>query len=82
MQPGDIVRATAGKDRGKVFLLLSVSDGKGYIANGRRRKVQRPKGKSPGHLTLLERGILPPSVTNKTVRNLLRPFYTQHKEET
>ncbi len=82
MRPGDIVRATAGKDRGKVFLVLRSTAGMAYIANGRRRKVQRPKGKSEKHLCLIAQGTLPVFVTNQTVRNLLRPFYTQHKEET
>ena len=81
MRAGDIVRATAGKDKEKVFLVLSTGETDALIANGRRRKVQRPKRKSLKHLVLVQEDTLPPTVTNKTVKKLLQPFYSQHKEE-
>ena len=81
MRAGDIVRATAGKDKEKVFLVLSTDETDALIANGRRRKVQRPKRKSLKHLVLVHEDTLPPTVTNKTVKKLLQPFYSQHKEE-
>ena len=81
MRAGDIVRATAGKDKEKVFLVLSTGETDALIVNGRRRKVQRPKRKSLKHLVLVQEATLPPTVTNKTVKKLLQPFYSQHKEE-
>lgn len=82
MQAGDIVRATAGKDKGKVFLLISCGDGYGLIVNGRRRRVQSPKKKSLKHLVLIATAVLPHPLTNKVVLKLLRPYTTQlFKEE-
>ena len=83
MQPGDLVRACAGKDKGKVFLVLSVQGKDVLLVNGRRRKVQRPKRKAIRHVCPVAAAVLPEPVTNKTVKALLRPFYTkEHKEET
>lgn len=83
MQPGDFVRACAGKDKGKVFLVLALQEKDVLLVNGRRRKVQRPKRKAIKHVCLVQTANLPDPVTNKTVKNLLRSFYTkEHKEET
>lgn len=82
MQAGDIVLATAGKDKGKIFLLTCCDNGYGLIANGRRRKVQSPKKKSLKHLVLIATADLPHPLTNKVVLKLLRPYTTQlFKEE-
>ena len=81
MQAGDIVRATAGKDRGKCFLLVSCGDGYGRIVNGRRRRVQSPKKKSLKHLVRIAAGKLPHPLTNKVVLKLLRPYTSQQFKE-
>ena len=72
MKAGDVVRALAGKDRGKLFLVLHVSDGYALIADGRRRKVCVPKRKSQKHLSLLFSLSLPHSLTNQNVKKLLQ----------
>ena len=82
MQAGDIVRATAGKDKGKYFLVISCENGYGMIVNGRRRKVLSPKKKSLRHLTKIAATVLPHPLTNKVVLKLLRPYTMQlFKEE-
>lgn len=82
MQAGDIVRATAGKDRGKIFLVTECGDGYGMIVNGRRRRVQSPKKKSLRHLQKIAAAALPHPLTNKVVLKLLRPYTMQlFKEE-
>ena len=80
MKAGSIVTATAGKDRGRLFLVLEVRDGMAFIANGRRRRVQKPKKKSIKHLqemqmcdgqtaALLQSG----AVTNRILRKTISP---------
>ena len=81
MKAGDIVRATAGKDNGKYFLLLSCEDGYGSIANGRRRKVSNPKKKSCKHLEKIDAIELPHPLTDKVVLKLLRPYTSQQFKE-
>ena len=81
MRRGDVVLATAGKDKGKPFIVLEVGDTLVLIADGRRRKVQRPKAKSEKHLSLLCQGTPDFVPTNKVILKLLRPYTNNFKEE-
>ena len=50
---GWIVRADAGRDKGSIFCVVGVDHEKTrlLLADGRRRKVSRPKAKKLGHVT-------------------------------
>ena len=50
---GWIVRADAGRDKGGIFCVVGVDHEKTrlLLADGRRRKVSRPKAKKLGHVT-------------------------------
>lgn len=50
IQPGTIVKAKAGRDSGRFFAVLSVEDGYAYIADGKTRRIERPKKKKLIHL--------------------------------
>ena len=52
---GRIVQATAGRDKGQLFCVVGQDkDGNRLLlADGKRRKVARPKGKSAKHLSPL-----------------------------
>ena len=52
---GWIVRADAGRDKGSIFCVVGVDHEKTrlLLADGRRRKVSRPKAKKLGHVTAL-----------------------------
>ena len=52
---GRLVRATAGRDRGNVLCVVGVDrkTGRLLLADGKRRKVARPKAKKPGHVMYL-----------------------------
>ena len=52
---GWIVRADAGRDQGGIFCVVGVDHEKTrlLLADGRRRKVSRPKAKKLGHVTAL-----------------------------
>lgn len=47
---GTVVKATAGRDKGRVFLVIDVKDGFAYIADGRTRKIGKLKKKNFKHL--------------------------------
>ncbi len=72
MQPGTIVKAKAGRDSGRFFAVLSVEDAYAYIADGKTRRVERPKKKKLIHLAAtagrLDAGELE---TNKKLRRAL-----------
>ena len=50
MQPGMTVQAKAGRDKGRFFLILKIEDGYAYIADGKTRKLEKPKKKKLIHL--------------------------------
>ena len=53
--PGLIVKAIAGRDKDKYFVVLSVKDDNFcYIADGKRRRVDMPKLKKIKHLEVTE----------------------------
>ena len=47
---GMIVRATAGRDQGGFFTVLSVEGDYAMICNGKRRPLEQPKKKKLKHL--------------------------------
>ncbi len=56
LQPGQLVRSLAGRDKGKHYLVLQELDQKFVLlVDGRRRPVARPKKKNRAHLQHYER---------------------------
>lgn len=49
---GQIVRATAGRDKGGIFCVVGMDQERTMLllADGKRRKISRPKAKKPGHV--------------------------------
>ena len=52
MKPGQIVIATAGKEKLQKFVVVKVEDKFVYLANGKRLKASKPKKKSLIHIRL------------------------------
>ena len=51
---GWIVRASAGRDKGGVFCVVGVDrEGRLLLADGKGRKLAKPKAKKPGHVEIL-----------------------------
>ena len=48
----DIVRSTAGRDKGKLFFVLEVEDRYALLADGKVRKLEHPKRKKKLHFRL------------------------------
>ena len=47
---GDVVKATAGRDKDKCFLVIDEKSGYALIADGKTRKIGKPKNKNVKHL--------------------------------
>lgn len=58
-EKGSVVLATAGRDRGELFVVLSEGERDCLIADGRRRKVLHPKRKNTRHLHATQISLLP-----------------------
>lgn len=52
---GQLVQATAGRDKGELFCIVGMDQEQDrlLLANGKRRKVFRPKAKKLGHVKML-----------------------------
>ncbi|WMM25591.1 KOW domain-containing RNA-binding protein [Tissierella sp. MB52-C2] len=80
---GQVVKSRAGRDKGKVFLVLEVIDNQNVlIVDGNLRKLDNPKQKKLKHLIVyntvlselgykLENKI---KINNAYIRKLLEPF--------
>lgn len=52
--PGKVVLSTAGRDKDRYFVVLSVLNNFCYISDGKIRKVDMPKKKKIKHLRVTE----------------------------
>ena len=50
---GWIVRSNAGRDKDGIFCVVGVDQQMLLLADGKRRKVEKPKPKKPGHVRYL-----------------------------
>lgn len=87
--PSAFVTSIAGRDKGKIFVVLSVEDEK-YVAisDGRMRKTDHPKRKKVKHLKALGRNSdfiaqklsHDCKVTNAELRTAIAELTTQQKD--
>ncbi|MDL2232881.1 KOW domain-containing RNA-binding protein [Ruminococcaceae bacterium OttesenSCG-928-L11] len=75
METGRVVRSIAGHDRDRFYVVVDAGDGKVYIADGRLRKLAKPKAKNPLHIRPTSNAIdLENCKTDKKLRELLKPY--------
>ena len=82
---GAVVRADAGKESGKYYVILSAEDEYVYLSDGRRRKAGFPKKKKlkhisfTGHTDAYLASVLTEGseVTNKEVRRAISDYLKQ-----
>lgn len=77
MERGSVVRASAGKDKDGLFVVVGKDDKFILICNGKHRPLERPKRKNPSHLkptedTLPEEGLK----TNRMIRKALARLHS------
>lgn len=80
---GQVVKSRAGRDKGNIFLVLSIIDEEYVlIVDGNLRKLDKPKKKKAKHLTIyntklselkykLDNNV---KINNAYIRKLLEPF--------
>lgn len=74
IQKGMIVRANAGRDKGRFFAVIGFLNEKAFIADGKTRKLENPKRKNIRHLSLTSHSICTETLTDKKLRNILSEF--------
>ena len=81
---GSIVLAQAGRDQDGLFFVVGEAQGSLLLADGKRRKLEHPKRKNPGHVRPVEcegfdHGVIQKlkegtPVTNRELRQALAAF--------
>ncbi len=52
MKIGNVVLATAGKEKGQLYVIVNLDDKYAYLSDGKRLKAFKPKKKSFKHIRL------------------------------
>ena len=71
---GSVVRAKAGRDRNGYLVVVGLDGGFAYIADGRSRKVEKPKKKNLIHLEPTRCILNVGTASNREVKKLLNQF--------
>lgn len=73
---GSLVYANAGRDKGSLFVAVRVGGGYVDIADGRKRKLSKPKRKNPKHISPAGAVISIEGLTEKKLRQLINEYKT------
>lgn len=78
MVEGVIVMATAGREKGEIFVILKDDGDNVYLVNGQTRTIESPKKKRKKHLHLLCKsevsGLNSLTLTDALVKNFLNNY--------
>ena len=69
---GSVVIAEAGRDSGAQFVVVGLDEGFCFIADGKSRKLDKPKRKNIKHIRATDSMIDLNDITDKKLRRLLR----------
>ncbi len=69
---GMVVRSVAGHDSGSWLVVMNLENGFAFVADGKERKVEKPKKKNIKHLSRTRKTIDVEGITNKKLRSELR----------
>ena len=75
---GSVVKSQAGHDKGRFYVVVKVEGTCAYIADGKLRKLEKPKRKNLKHLSPTNTVISRVQVTgNNALKKMLSTFYHQ-----
>ena len=74
VQKGSVVKAKAGRDSEGYFVVTGVEEGYCFIADGKSRKLERPKRKNIKHLCFTNSMIELNDITDKKLRTQLKRY--------
>ena len=81
---GNVVEATAGKEKGQLFIVVNINDKYAYLSDGKRLKTVKPKKKSFKHIKLFGEQILSEAVVldkNDRANCAIRKFLSKIRSE-
>lgn len=72
IEKGSVVKATAGRDKNDIFVVIAIDCEYAIICNGKRRPLEKPKRKKLKHLSLTKMVVAEKSMsTNREIRKTL-----------
>ena len=78
LRAGAVVLATAGREKGELFLVLNEDNEYAFLINGKTRTIENPKKKNKKHLHLLckseKTGLDMSNVDNALVKKFLNNY--------
>ncbi len=74
---GSVVKSCAGRDKNSYFVAVGISGGFVEIANGKERKLEKPKRKNIKHISPTNAFISTEALTNRKLRKVLNELSTQ-----
>ena len=74
---GQIVRSISGHDKGLFLVVIGLDGNFALIADGKCRKVEKPKRKSLKHLGMTNTTIELDNLTNKKLRSVLNSYNSE-----
>ena len=78
---GQVVWSSRGHDQGSFYVVVGLREGRVWIADGKRRKLQAPKAKNSLHLRPTNTVIDLSSVSSdRRLRTLLREYHAQREQ--
>ncbi len=75
---GSVVKACAGRDKGRWFVAVAVNGGFIEIADGKERRLEKPKRKNIKHISPTDTLIDTGGLTDKKLRKLIYEFETRN----
>lgn len=75
---GSIVKARAGREKDRYMIITEIHDGFVKLADGKERKLERPKVKNIKHISPMHDVINMEKLTNKKLRKILTEFETRN----
>lgn len=79
IKTGSVVRALAGREKGRYFVAVDVHDGFVYLSDGKERKLGKPKKKNIKHISPVHRFIETEQLTDRKLRQQLQRFSDEDK---
>ena len=78
LKVGQIVKSTAGHDKGALFVVAGTENGKVLLCNGKDRPIEKPKHKNQKHIEIVisqtDEGLMESnSKLRKTLNKLANP---------
>lgn len=71
---GSVVRAKAGRDKGSYFVVLNLDKDVAFLADGKTRKLEKPKKKNLKHLEATSAVLSEKLETNRKIKKALCDF--------